>query len=169
MCLSVYILFLRKALDSEFTLVLSVCVVFLRQMSSLCLCFWVGWPGAHFKPKPDQVLHSQHPTADLLVASVVAPLQHVFNQVETGWAHICLECTAEVQPQRTLKEWCLQMRSRGYYILPCSLALILKHGIEEKSLNSNENPGVGSWRPFHLVPSKHSRFLPSFPAVMFPS
>lgn len=103
---------------------LCVCVVFLRQMSLLPV-LWVGWAGVRFKPETEQVLHWQYLTAELLVKVVL----HLCSMFSTGWKlgelifawNILWKCSL-----RTVKEWCLQLWSRCYYIVPCSLALILK-------------------------------------------
>lgn len=122
---------------------------------------WVGWPGVCFKPKPEQVLHSQYPTADLPVQAALhlcsmfstrrklGELIFAWNVLERcslrgHWKNDVCSCDPEVTT---------------YFLV--SLLSSWKHGVEGRSLNSNKN-----WVLVHGDP--FSWYLPSIPYSFAP-
>lgn len=103
-CLCVYLLFEKSPGFRVCPDPLYVCVVFLSQMSLLCLCFQLADRVSHFKPETEQVLHWQYPTAEWVAEAALHLCSIFFHSVETMWARICLECSVEVQPKRTLND-----------------------------------------------------------------
>lgn len=97
----VCILFFKKVLDSEFTMISK------RVCSSL---LWVGWPQVFFQTR-------NQASIALIVSSCkntcwdnAAPLQLCGG----NWMSLCLSGAYSMQLNRALKEWCLQVWSRCY-------------------------------------------------------
>lgn len=173
-CLCVYLLFEKSPGFRVCPGPLYVCVVFLSQMSLLCLCFQLADRVSHFKPETEQVLHWQYPTAEW-VAEAALHLCSIFFTVwkpcELVFAwNVVWRCSLRGHWMMLHKKWCLQLWSRCYYIVvaTCSLALILKTWsggkIFEYMIKTEcwfmETCSVGTFKP--------PTFLPAFPAVMLP-
>lgn len=64
----------------------------------------VGWQGVPFQTRNWASTALTIPYCRMSCWGSIAPLQHLFHSVETMWARICLECSVEVQPKRTLND-----------------------------------------------------------------